>query len=83
MVSADLDPTLGVSMSRMGTKSTNYANQIFNIGGKLQLNVGEWDLDSANTIAATLSGRADTLSVTSRSDTSSVNVRTLTLKIKR
>ena len=69
--SVDLDPTVGVCMSRMGAKSTTYASQLFQVGGKLQLSVGEWDMDAANTVAGKLSGRADTLSVISRSDTSS------------
>jgi len=69
--SVDLDPTVGVCSSRTGTKSTTYANQLFQVGGKLQLSVGEWDIDAANTVAGKLSGYANTLSVTSRSDTSS------------
>jgi hypothetical protein len=62
---------VGESASGYSSHSTYYQNQLFHVGGHLEVIAEEWDMRDANTEAGTLDAKVKKLSVTSDTNTTS------------
>ncbi|MDR3550715.1 MAG: hypothetical protein P4L31_04835 [Candidatus Babeliales bacterium] len=70
-LSLQSNPNFGASISGSVTRSRNYANQVFQVGGVLNLNADQWNMTDANLLAGALNAHVDTLSIASNVNTSS------------
>lgn len=60
---------LNASYSKSSGKSTQYINQEFKVGGKLTVDIGDWELRNANVDANEISGHANRLLQSTKQNT--------------